>query len=62
MTQAFEHLTGVSFNELIGWQRNNYDRVVHFSHGLLLAYPIRELFLRVRSVCVVLGLFSSRSI
>ncbi len=44
---AFKSLTGSSFNELIGWQRNNYDRVVHFSYGLLLAYPIRELFLRV---------------
>jgi putative membrane protein len=24
--------------------RNHYDRVVHFSYGLLLAYPMRELF------------------
>ncbi len=38
---------GASFNELVGWQRNNFDRVVHFSYGLLLAYPIRELFFRV---------------
>jgi putative membrane protein len=27
--------------------RNHYDRVVHFSFGLMLAYPARELFLRV---------------
>ncbi len=26
--------------------RNHYDRIVHFSFGLLLAYPMRELFLR----------------
>jgi putative membrane protein len=39
--------TGGSFNELVGWERNNFDRVVHFSYGLLLAYPIRELFLRI---------------
>jgi putative membrane protein len=26
--------------------RNHYDRIVHFSFGFLLAYPIRELFLR----------------
>ena len=26
--------------------RNNYDRIVHFSFGFLLAYPMRELFLR----------------
>lgn len=40
-------LTGHSFNELVGWERNNFDRVVHFAYGLLLAYPIREVFLRV---------------
>src|SRR4029453_13759931 len=27
-----------------------YDRLVHFSFGLLLAYPIREVFLRVAKV------------
>src|SRR3954467_14092436 len=26
--------------------RNMYDRLVHFSFGLLIAYPIREMFLR----------------
>ena len=40
-------LTGHSFNEAVGWQRNNFDRVVHFSYGLLFAYPLREVFLRV---------------
>ncbi|MDR2213945.1 MAG: DUF2238 domain-containing protein, partial [Pseudomonadales bacterium] len=25
---ALKNLTGYSFNELVGWQRNNYDRVV----------------------------------
>jgi putative membrane protein len=40
-------LTGNTFNELVGWERNNFDRVVHFSYGLLIAYPIRELFLRI---------------
>jgi putative membrane protein len=43
----FEALTGSTFNSLVGWERNNFDRVVHFSYGLLLAYPIREVFLRV---------------
>jgi putative membrane protein len=32
---------------LFGWERNNFDRVVHFSFGLLLAYPVRELYYRV---------------
>ena len=54
---AFRNLTGHSFNELIGWKRNNYDRVVHFSYGLLLAYPIRELFLRVANVRGFWGYF-----
>ena len=26
--------------------RNHYDRIVHFSFGFLLAYPIREMFLK----------------
>jgi putative membrane protein len=43
----FESLTGRSLNSLLGWERNNFDRVVHFSYGLLLAYPVREVFQRV---------------
>lgn len=27
-------------------ERNHYDRIVHFSFGFLLAYPMRELFLK----------------
>jgi len=27
--------------------RNHYDRLVHFSFGLMMAYPVREVFLRV---------------
>ena len=30
-----------------GMNRNYYDRIVHFSFGFLLAYPVRELFVRV---------------
>lgn len=43
----FAALTGGSLNEMLGWERNNFDRVVHFCYGLLLAYPVREVFLRV---------------
>lgn len=53
----WEALTGGSFNEMVGWTRNNFDRVVHFSYGLLLAYPIREVFLRVASVRGFWGYF-----
>jgi putative membrane protein len=45
--QAWRALTGRSFNAMLGWERNNFDRLVHFSYGLLLAYPLREIFLRV---------------
>jgi len=50
-------LFGGTFNELVGWDRNNFDRVVHFSYGLLLAYPVREVFLRVADVRGFWGYF-----
>ena len=53
----FRALTGRTFNEVVGWQRNNFDRVVHFCYGLLLAYPIRELFLRIAGVRGFWGYF-----
>ncbi|MEZ5359300.1 MAG: DUF2238 domain-containing protein [Candidatus Zixiibacteriota bacterium] len=43
----FAAITGRTFNSLFGWERNHFDRLVHFSYGLLLAYPIREVFNRV---------------
>jgi putative membrane protein len=55
--QALHTISGHSFNELVGWQRNHYDRIVHFAYGLLLAYPIRELFLRVARVTGFWGYF-----
>ena len=45
-----ESLTGRTLSSLTGWERNQFDRVVHFSYGLLLAYPAREVFLRVAEV------------
>jgi putative membrane protein len=50
-------ISGVTFNELVGWQRNNFDRIVHFCYGLLLAYPVREMFLRVAAVRGFWGYF-----
>jgi putative membrane protein len=50
-------LTGRSLNEALGWTRNNFDRLVHFAYGLLLAYPIREMFLRVANVRGFWGYF-----
>jgi len=43
----FRAATGGTLNDVMGWERNHFDRLVHFSYGLLLAYPIREVFLRV---------------
>ena len=40
-------LFGVSINELFGFSRNHFDRFVHFLFGLLLAYPIREVVMRI---------------
>ncbi|MGH8731681.1 MAG: DUF2238 domain-containing protein [Burkholderiales bacterium] len=57
----FRAVTGSSLNELVGWERNNFDRVVHFSYGLLLAYPVREVSRGWRD-CVVSGATFSRSI
>lgn len=37
-------------NTLQGWlgaERNMYDRLVHFSFGFLIAYPVREVFMRI---------------
>lgn len=38
---------GYTLQAWFGSERNMYDRLVHFSFGLLMAYPLRELFLRV---------------
>jgi len=36
-----------SLNEYMGWERNHFDRLAHLSYGLLLAYPIREVYCRI---------------
>ena len=38
---------GFSINELFGFTRNHFDRLVHFLFGLLYAYPMREFFMRI---------------
>ena len=43
-------LAGFSIDAAAGFTRNMYDRLVHFCFGLLLAYPVREMFLRVAQV------------
>lgn len=45
--QPFRAVFGRGLNEMMGWRRNHFDRLVHFCFGLLLSYPIREMFCRV---------------
>jgi putative membrane protein len=52
-----QSLFGFSLNSLLSWERNNFDRLVHFSYGLLLAYPVREVYLRVANVRGFWGYF-----
>lgn len=41
-----ENPLGYWLQDQLGWARNHYDRMVHFSFGFLLAYPMREMFLK----------------
>src|SRR5688572_18812589 len=53
----FAALTGRTLNELLGFERNHFDRLIHFLYGFLLAYPIREVFLRIAAVRGFWGYF-----
>lgn len=55
--EAWRAITGGSLNEWMGWRRNHYDRLLHFLYGFLLAYPVREIFLRVARVRGFWGYF-----
>jgi len=39
-------IAGTTTSELFGWQRNHYDRFVHFSSGLLGVPPVSEILQR----------------
>ncbi len=41
-----ENPLGYYLRDLFHTERNHYDRIVHFSFGFLLAYPMREMFLK----------------
>ena len=38
---------GFTLQRWLGAERNMYDRLIHFGFGLLLAYPVREVFVRI---------------
>jgi putative membrane protein len=48
---------GFWLQQLFDQSRNHYDRIVHFSFGLLLAYPIRELVVRISNARGFWGLW-----
>ena len=53
----FQSLFGFSLDRKLGFERNHFDRMVHFSYGLLLAYPMREVVLRIADVRGFWGYF-----
>lgn len=42
-----EAILGTSISSLLELDRNHFDRLVHLAYGLLIFYPVREIFLRV---------------
>jgi putative membrane protein len=58
-------ILGFRIGEQLGFERNQYDRFVHFCFGLLFVYPLWELFARharlggwwpgVLAICIVLA-------
>ena len=53
----FASLSGRSLHGMLGWQRNNFDRVVHFLYGLLLTQPVREALVRATGLRGFWGYF-----
>ncbi|HEY8554951.1 MAG TPA: DUF2238 domain-containing protein [Burkholderiales bacterium] len=53
----FRTLFGFSLDAALGFERNQFDRFVHFAYGLLLAYPVREIFIRIADVRGFWGYF-----
>ncbi|MGP4863424.1 DUF2238 domain-containing protein [Psychrobacter sp. T6-5] len=54
-----QHLFGIRLDELFGWQRNMYDRLVHFSYGLLLfnaMVDVSKSIFKVQSVKLLIAL------
>ena len=45
-----ETIFGGNITNYFGWTRNMYDRLVHLCFGLFMAYPVREIFLRITKV------------
>jgi putative membrane protein len=48
---------GFTLQDWFNADRNMYDRLVHFCYGLLLAYPVREIYVRLAKTKGFWGLF-----
>ncbi len=48
---------GFWLQDVLDTSRNHYDRIVHFSFGLLMAYPMRELAIRIGNLRGFWGLY-----
>jgi len=48
-------ILGTELTALLGFSRNHYDRLVHLLFGLLILYPIKEVFMRVASAKKIWG-------
>jgi len=46
--ELFESSFGIGMSQLFGWQRNQFDRLVHFAYGLLFSIPLHERLSRAR--------------
>lgn len=40
----YQWLSGSTLSDTFGWERNQYDRLVHFAYGFLIFFPAREIF------------------
>ena len=46
----FQSITGITINSLLGFERNHFDRLVHFLYGVLLYIPFREIYVQRASL------------
>jgi putative membrane protein len=44
--QWFKSINGITFNELVGFERNHFDRLIHFLYGVLFFIPFREIYVQ----------------
>ncbi len=44
MDAWFHAATGTTTEAVFGWERNQFDRIIHFLYGFLITWPYRELY------------------